>query len=77
MSISLTLSLDQVKSIVRQCSLEEKIEIAHFLEEETFETRFNRLLQQLKTDDLSLEEITQEVETVRQQRYERTHPSRH
>jgi hypothetical protein len=41
--------------------------------EETFETRFNRLLSRVRTDELSLDEITQEVEDVRQKRYVKTH----
>lgn len=77
MAVSLTLSVDQLKSLVQQCSLEDKIEMVHFLEDETFEARFQRLLQQLKTNQLSFEEITQEVEIVRQERYERTHASCH
>lgn len=76
MSMSLTVSLEQVKLLVRQCSLDEKIELARFLDMETFETRFERLLRHFKTDDLSLEDITQEVERVRKKRYESASSSR-
>ena len=57
--------------------VEEKVELARFLEEETFDGRFSRLLEHLQTDELSLEDITQEVETVRRQRYEQTDSSSH
>ena len=77
MSMSLAVSLEQVKLLVRQCSLDEKIELARFLDMETFEIRFERLLCRLKTDELSLEEITREVEAVRTQRYENAHQSRY
>ena len=77
MSMSLAVSLEQVKSLVRQCSLDEKIELARFLDMETFETRFERLLRHFKTDDLSLEDITQEVEFVRKARYEHASSSRY
>ena len=77
MSMSLAVSLEQVKSLVRQCSLDEKIELARFLDMETFETRFERLLRHFKTDDLSLEDITQEVEFVRKARYENASSSRY
>jgi hypothetical protein len=40
--------------------------------EETFETRFNQLLSRVRTDELSLDEITREVEDVRQKRYIKT-----
>jgi len=39
------------------------------LEKETFSIRFKKFLSQIKTDELSLEEITAEVEAVRQARY--------
>lgn len=77
MSVSLALNLDQVKSLVGQCSIDEKIELVRLLEQETFGVRFNRLLARLQTDELSFEEITQEVETVRQKRYEQTNSSRY
>ncbi len=77
MSISLAVSLEQVKSLVQQCSLEEKIELARFLDMETFETRFGRLLRDFKTDELSIEDITREVEMVRKNRYENAMPDCH
>ena len=77
MSVSLMLDVEQLKTLVTQCSFEEKVELARFLEEETFEGRFSQLLKRLRTDELSLEDITQEVETVRRQRYERTNSSSH
>jgi len=52
-------------SLIDQCNLEEKILLIRRLEAETFEIRFKRLLARLRTDELSLPEITQEVEYVR------------
>jgi len=69
MTIMLNLNLEQLVSLIDQCSLEEKILLIRRLETETFETRFKRLLARLRTDELSLPEITQEVESVRQERY--------
>ncbi len=49
--------------------MNDKIELIRLLEKETFPVRFKNLLNKLKTDDLTLEEITSEVEIVRRQRY--------
>ena len=64
-----TIKFEQLKSLIAQCSLEQKIQLAQLLERDTFPSRFERLCQLVCTEELSLEEITAEVETVRQQRY--------
>ena len=69
MTIMLNLNLEQLISLIDQCNLEEKMLLIRRLEAETFETRFKRLLARLRTDELSLPDITQEVESVRQERY--------
>ena len=40
------------------------------LETETFPNRFKKLLEQVKTDTLNLDDITAEVEAIRQARYD-------
>lgn len=69
MNISLTIDFNQLKSLITQCGLEEKTEIVRMLEKDTFPVRFQQLLSKLRTDDLTLEEITAEVESVREQRH--------
>lgn len=61
----------QLKALVKQCGIEEKIELVRVLEEDTLKIRFKRLLEELKTDaaDLTFEEITAETEAVRQEQY--------
>ena len=70
MPATLDLNLDQVKRLVSQFNPQEKIELTRFLEAETFELRFRRFLDRFKDVDLSMEEITEEVEAVRQAHYE-------
>ncbi len=70
MTIALKLDFDQLKRLVSQCNTRQKIELLQELEKETFRTRFKGMLKNLKTVDLTLEEITAEVEAVRQKRYE-------
>jgi len=48
----------------------DKLEIFNELKKSLFLKRFNGLLRSTKTNELSLEEITKEVESVRKQRYE-------
>lgn len=69
MNISLSIDFSQLKSLISQCGIDEKVEIIRILEKDTFPLRFNRLLSKMKADDLTLEEITDEVETVRLKRY--------
>ncbi len=69
MSVSLAIDIDQLKSLITQCDIEEKVEIIRLLEKETFQIRFNKLLKKFRADELNLDEITAEVETVRQRRY--------
>jgi len=70
MNIDSSINFAQLKCLIAQCSLEEKIQLTRQLEQETFSVRLERFLQQVQTEELSLAEITMEVETVRQQRYE-------
>jgi ribosomal protein L29 len=72
MSSTLALNIDQLKMLIGQCPIEEKVELIRFLEKETFEVRFRKLLQQLKSNKIELDEITSEVESIRQRRYERS-----
>ncbi|MEZ4525518.1 MAG: hypothetical protein R2941_06305 [Desulfobacterales bacterium] len=69
MSLNLSIDFRQLKSLITQCGVEEKVEIIRMLEKDTFPLRFRQFLGKVKTDDLSLEEITAEVETVREKRY--------
>jgi hypothetical protein len=69
MNPSTLLDFPQLKTIIAQCNLEEKLELLQFLEKDTFSVRFNKFLDSVKTDELTLEEITQEVEAVRQANY--------
>jgi len=72
MSATLALDLEQLKLLIGQCPIEEKVELIRYLEKETFEIRFRRLLQRLRTANIKLDDITREVETVRRKRYERS-----
>ena len=69
----LTLTFDQILSLVKQLSNSEKLLLSKELEKETLNNKLTALLEIFQTDELSLEEITEEVEIVRSQIYARKH----
>jgi len=69
-TISLELDKSQVMKMLNKLDDSDKFEIFNELKRSLFLKRFNRLLRSTKTDELSLDEITKEVESVRKLRYE-------
>jgi len=65
----LSLSFEQVLTLIRQFSETEKQKILQELQTEYRRNKLTHLLNEFQTDDLSFEEITQEVEIVRSQNY--------
>ena len=66
--------LNEIKRAVKSLPLEKKIEVLAMLEKELFATRFKSLLKEFRESaqkyPITVEEITKEVESVRQRRYE-------
>jgi predicted DNA-binding protein YlxM (UPF0122 family) len=69
----LPLTFDQILSLVKQLSNSEKLLLSKELEKETLNNKLTELLEIFQTDELSLEEITEEVKIVRSQIYDRKH----
>lgn len=65
MNLSIPINFAQLKTVIAQCDLNEKLELFGLLEKDTFPVRFKQFISQVKSDALSLEEITAEVEAVR------------
>ena len=61
MNFSIAIDFNQLKSLITQCGIEEKTEIIRMLEKDTFPLRFDRFLNKIRTDDLTMEEITKEM----------------
>ena len=72
MNVSISIDFSQLKTAIAQCNLEEKLELLHLLEKDTFSVRFKKLLYSVQTDELNLEDITQEVEAVRQANHQKS-----
>jgi len=62
-------SVEDVKKIFITFSQEEKIRLLRELETDMFRVRLNKLMRRLNNVPLSYDEIKDEVEHVREQRY--------
>lgn len=69
-SLTVDITYDQVLSLVKQLPQEEKLKLTKELENESFGEKLEKLLTVFKTDELSEETINEEVEIVRQNRYD-------
>jgi len=70
-TISIELDKSQFIRILNKLDDNDKLEIYNELKKSLFLKRFNKLLKSTKSNELTLEEITKEVESVRTQRYEK------
>jgi hypothetical protein len=70
-TISIELDKSQFIRILNKLDDSDKLEIFNELKKSLFLKRFNKLLKSTRTNELTLEEITTEVESVRKRRYER------
>ena len=69
--VQMNITYDQILSMVKQLPRQQKIKLTEDLEKERIATQLSSLLNAFHTDELSLDTIDNEVETVRQQIYER------
>lgn len=69
MEANMNLSFSQILELVRNLPSEQKIKISQELEKETIESKLTELLTAFRTDTLSMNDITSEVEKVRQDLY--------
>ncbi len=65
----LPLTFEQILTLVRQLSESEKKQLIKELNQEYRENKLTYFLEEFKTDDLTLETITAEVEAVRTKKY--------
>jgi hypothetical protein len=69
-TIQLNLNRNLFFNIVSSLNESDKFAIYQELKKNLFLNRFERLLSSLKTDDLSLTDISNEVASIRKERYE-------
>ena len=73
-AIEIDLSFDQILSVVKQLPRQQKIRLTKELEKEAIDSRLTKLLKTLKSQDLDLRIVNEEVELVRQQIYYKQKP---
>ena len=67
----MNLTFSQILELIRNLPGDQKIKISQELEKETIGSKLTELLKAFRTDKLSMDEITAEVEQVRQDLYEK------
>lgn len=70
-ALQFDITFDQMLSMVRQLPIHQKIKLSKELEKDAIETKLTQLLKSFRTNDLDLITITEEVESVRQEIYEK------
>jgi hypothetical protein len=70
-AIELKIEKRQFLKMLSQLNEKDRFEIYSELKKSLFLKRFNQLLESTRTNDLSMEDITNEVESVRKQRYDK------
>ncbi|MFY0690058.1 MAG: hypothetical protein JXQ90_22995 [Cyclobacteriaceae bacterium] len=71
MDANINLSFTQILELVRNLPGEQKIKISRELEKETIGSKLTELLTAFRSDKLTMNEITAEVEQVRQDLYDK------
>ena len=69
-TIQLNISKQQFFEMLQAMPEQDRLEVFDSLRKSLFVSRFDRLLRSVRTDKLSLDDITREVEAVRQAHYE-------
>ena len=70
-SLQIDITFEQLLSMVRQLPRQQMIKLTKELEKDAIDTKLSRLLKTFKATDLDLKTITEEVESVRQEIYEK------
>ena len=70
-ALQIDLTFEQVLSVVKQLPRQQKILLTKELEKEAIDTKLSRLLKTFRTKELDLKTITKEVESVRQEIYDK------
>lgn len=69
MQININIETEQIIDAATKMTLEDKLKLYDKIKDDIFEYRFNEILDNMKTDEITEEEILQEVEHVRSERY--------
>jgi hypothetical protein len=69
MPATLKVDISQIKELIQQLDIEEKKDLSKYLDKLTLKTRLKDFINSKRDVPLTIEEITAEVEKVREERY--------
>ena len=69
MQINMTINSEELIEAASKMPIDEKLKLFEKIQDDIFEYKFKEILDSLKTDQLSEEDILKEVEYVRAERY--------
>lgn len=69
MQILLNIDTEAIIEAASKMPLEDKLKLYDKIKDDIFEIRFREIMDSMKTDEITDEEILQEVERVRSERY--------
>jgi hypothetical protein len=70
-TLQIDVTFDQILSIVKQLPKQQKMKLTKELEKEVVSSKLSKLLEDFRTEELDLETITAEAESVRQEIYDK------
>ena len=70
-ALQIDITFDQIVALVKQLPKQQKIKLTKVLEKEVIDSKLSQLLKTFKSSELSLKSIDKEVETVRQEMYDK------
>jgi hypothetical protein len=70
-TLQIDITFDQIQSMVKRLSGQEKIKLSKELEKEVVDSKLTRLLSSFRTKEPDLKTITAEVERARQEIYDK------
>lgn len=70
-ALQIDITFEQLLNLVKQLPKRDKLKLSRELEKEGIESKLSNVLNKFRTDELSLEEINRESESVRQELYGR------
>ena len=70
-AIQIDFTFEQIFSLVKQLPQQQKLKLTKELERDIIGSKLSKLLETFKTNELSLDTINEEVESVRQEIYEK------
>jgi len=69
MQNTVKINADEIKTLIKQLSTEEGLDLVRYLDDLTLKERWKNFLSSKKDIPVSFEEITKEIEKVRTKRY--------